>query len=131
MCDAPNAVRGLTQFPDADARLAGINTSITFVVDNLRFRIIHGRFARMASRRSNQIRDIVSAHLSDQAKRDLDTVCAARGMTIKGLMGRLIEWFIMMDDSERAIMLGQVEEIDVRALAEIVSARRSRRASRK
>ncbi|MEP0846490.1 MAG: hypothetical protein HRF50_06660 [Phycisphaerae bacterium] len=70
--------------------------------------------------------DIVSVHLSPEAKQDLDDVCDLRGMTIKTLLGRLIEWFVVLDKTEQSVVLGQVEDIDVRQLAEIISRRHAR-----
>lgn len=67
--------------------------------------------------------DIVSVHLSPEAKKDLDDVCELRGMTIKTLLGRLIEWFVVLDKTEQSVVLGQVEDIDVRQLAEIIARR--------
>ncbi len=69
--------------------------------------------------------DIVSMHLSDEAKKQLDDVCEARGMTIKMLLGKLIEWFNGLDRTEQSIVLGQVESNDVLGLAEIILQRRA------
>jgi hypothetical protein len=71
--------------------------------------------------------DIFSVHLSPQSKAKLDTVCEARGMTIKALLGRLIEWFVSLDRTEQSIVLGQVEPGDMRALARLIARRRGRR----
>lgn len=67
--------------------------------------------------------DIVSMHLSDEAKSQLDALCENRGMTIKTLLGRLIVWFNSLDKTEQSIVLGQVESDDIRGLAEMVLAR--------
>ena len=67
--------------------------------------------------------NIVSVHLSPEAKAKLDDVCANRGMSIKMLLGRLIAWFVELDRTEQSIVLGQVEESDVKSLAEMVAAR--------
>ncbi|MFQ5806659.1 MAG: hypothetical protein ACE5I3_09435 [Phycisphaerae bacterium] len=48
-------------------------------------------------------------------------------MTIKSLLGRLIEWFNSMNKTEQSIVLGQVEQTDVQALAELLVHRRARR----
>ena len=68
--------------------------------------------------------NIVSVHLSPEAKQDLDSVCHARGMTIKTLLGRLIEWFVTLDMTEQSIVLGQVEQSDMKPLSDLVRARR-------
>lgn len=73
--------------------------------------------------------NIVSVHLAPRAKSDLDAVCDDRGMTIKSLLGRLIEWFVGMDKTEQSIVLNQVEDDDVRGLADLLL-RRRRPASR-
>ena len=49
-------------------------------------------------------------------------------MTIKTLLGRLITWFVELDKTEQSIVLGQVEDSDVKSLSELVS-RRQRDAS--
>jgi len=67
--------------------------------------------------------NIVSVHLSPESKAALDAACAERGMTIKSLLGRLIDWFNSMDKTEQSIVLGQVEPADVRALAELLVGR--------
>lgn len=71
--------------------------------------------------------DIVSVHLSPEAKARLDEVCFRRGMTIKRLLGRLIEWFVDLDKTEQSIVLGLVEDEDVKGLAEMVLTRRTDR----
>ena len=67
--------------------------------------------------------NIVSVHLSPKSKEDLDMACEARGMTIKSLLGRLIEWFVHLDKTEQSIVMGQVEASDVKTLAELISER--------
>ncbi len=69
--------------------------------------------------------NIVSVHLSPEAKAALDRACADRGMTIKSLLGRLIDWFNSMNKTEQSIILGQVEESDVEALADLILRRRT------
>ena len=64
--------------------------------------------------------DIVSVHLSPEAKASLDQVCHKRGMSIKMLLGRLITWFVDLDRTEQSIVLGQVEDTDVKRLAEML-----------
>jgi hypothetical protein len=71
--------------------------------------------------------NIVSVHLSPQAKGDLDKACSARGMTIKSLLGRLVGWFVDLDKTEQSIVLGQIEETDVTQVASIVGHRRPRK----
>lgn len=71
--------------------------------------------------------NIVSVHLSPEAKGDLDRVCDYRGMTIKSLLGRLITWFVALDRTEQSIVLGQVEQADIKDLAELITRRRSAR----
>jgi hypothetical protein len=71
--------------------------------------------------------NIVSVHLSPEAKGQLDDVCDRRGMTIKTLLGRLICWFVELDKTEQSIVLGQVEDVDVKQLAELVLQRRDAR----
>jgi len=68
--------------------------------------------------------NIVSVHLSPESKAALDQVCADRGMTIKSLLGRLIDWFNTMDKTEQSIILGQIEPTDARHLAELLMQRR-------
>jgi len=68
--------------------------------------------------------NIVSVHLSPEAKKNLDNVCASRGMTIKTLLGRLIEWFVDLDKTEQSIVLGQVEEADLIGVSELIMRRR-------
>jgi hypothetical protein len=72
--------------------------------------------------------DIVSVHLSPEAKAKLDDVCFRRGMTIKRLLGRLIEWFVELDRTEQSIVLGLVEEDDIKGLAQMILSRRPDRA---
>lgn len=67
--------------------------------------------------------NIVSVHLSPEAKAKLDDVCEKRGMSIKMLLGRLIVWFVALDRTEQSIVLGQVEDQDVRFLAEMLMTR--------
>jgi len=64
--------------------------------------------------------NIVSVHLSPEAKASLDEVCAKRGMSIKMLLGRLITWFVDLDRTEQSIVLGQVEDADVKSLAQML-----------
>jgi hypothetical protein len=71
--------------------------------------------------------DIVSVHLAPESKAALDHACQERGMTIKALLGRLIEWFNSIDKTEQSIVLGQVEQSDVRALAGLLARRRTHR----
>ena len=68
--------------------------------------------------------NIVSVHLTPQGKAKLDKVCADRGMTIKSLLGRLLDWFVTLDRTEQSIVLGQVEARDVRTLADLIGRRR-------
>ena len=67
--------------------------------------------------------NIVSVHLSPEAKGKLDDVCEKRGMSIKMLLGRLIVWFVELDRTEQSIVLGQVEDQDVKHLAELLLTR--------
>jgi hypothetical protein len=71
--------------------------------------------------------NIVSVHLSPEAKSDLDNACANRGMTIKSLLGRLVGWFVDLDKTEQSIVLGQIEASDVTRVADIVGHRRPRK----
>lgn len=75
--------------------------------------------------------NIVSVHLSPEAKQQLDDVCDKRGMTIKTLLGRLICWFVALDRTEQSIVLAQVEESDIKNLAELVLQRRGAPDSKK
>jgi hypothetical protein len=52
-------------------------------------------------------------------------------MTIKRLLGRLIEWFVDLDKTEQSIVLGLVEDDDIKGLAEMVIDRRSKPAGRR
>jgi hypothetical protein len=78
---------------------------------------------KIAKKRPN----IVSVHLSPEAKARLDEACAQRGMSIKMLLGRLICWFVELDRTEQSIVLGQVEQSDVKNLAEMVIQRAPKR----
>lgn len=69
---------------------------------------------------------IVSVQLAAEAKAQLDFACDQRGMTIKTLLGRLIQWFVSIDKTEQSIVLNQVEDVDMKSLAELVLDRRSR-----
>lgn len=71
--------------------------------------------------------NIVSVHLSPEAKARLDQVCAKRGMSIKMLLGRLICWFVELDRTEQSIVLGQVEAADVQNLAQMITQRSDKR----
>ena len=71
--------------------------------------------------------NIVSVHLSPEAKGDLDKACVTRGMTIKSLLGCLIGWFVDLDKTEQSIVLGQIEASDVTKVAGIVGHRRPRK----
>lgn len=75
--------------------------------------------------------NIVSVHLSPKAKERLDEACAKRGMSIKMLLGRLIEWFVDLDRTEQSIVLGQVEQADAMTLAQMLLSRASKPAERK
>jgi hypothetical protein len=68
--------------------------------------------------------NIVSVQLSHEGKARLDAVCDARGMTIKSLLGRLIEWFVELDKTEQSIVLGQLSDVDIRTVAELIRRRR-------
>lgn len=70
--------------------------------------------------------DIVSMHLSPEAKAKLNQVCASRGMSIKMLLGRLLSWFVDLDKTEQSVLLGQVEDKDVIGLAEMIARRKQR-----
>ncbi len=74
--------------------------------------------------------NIVSVQLSPNAKGELDNVCDKRGMTIKTLLGRLIGWFVSLDRTEQAIVLGQVEVDDAQSLAQLVISRNASSAGR-
>ena len=67
--------------------------------------------------------NIVSVHLSPEAKQQLDDVCDRRGMTIKTLLGRLICWFVELDRTEQSIVLKQVEDADIKTLASMLLTR--------
>jgi hypothetical protein len=81
-------------------------------------------------KKEKQRPDIVSVHLSPESKQRLDEVCFKRGMTIKRLLGRLIEWFVDLDKTEQSIVLGLVEEADVKGLAEMVITRQVEKAKK-
>lgn len=85
----------------------------------------------MRAKRDKKRPDIVSVHLSPESKARLDDVCFKRGMTIKRLLGRLIEWFVDLDKTEQSIVLGLVEDEDVKGLAEMVLVRGEKRAASK
>jgi len=67
--------------------------------------------------------NIVSVQLSPQGKAALDKACNDRGMTIKSLLGRLLDWFVEQDKTSQAIVLGQVEARDVTSVADLVRRR--------
>jgi hypothetical protein len=75
--------------------------------------------------------NIVSVHFSPQSKAALDHACAERGMTIKALLGRLIEWFNSLNKTEQSIVLGQVDADDVRPLAKLLLQHRPRTGDRR
>ena len=75
--------------------------------------------------------NIVSIYLAPESKAALDQACAARGMTIKSLLGRLIEWFNTLNRTEQSIVLGQIEPTDVQALAGLLARRRAPAGGRK
>ncbi len=79
----------------------------------------------MAKRKQTEKKrpNIVSVHLSPQGKAALDKACNDRGMTIKSLLSRLITWFVTLDRTEQAIVLGQVEVRHVRTLADLIGRR--------
>ena len=66
---------------------------------------------------------IVSISLTPAEKDKFDAITDQRGMTIKSLLGRLIDWFAERDTTEQAMILGQVEARDVKKLAEMVGKR--------
>jgi hypothetical protein len=68
--------------------------------------------------------DIVSMHLSPEARARLNQVCASRGMTIKMFLGRLLTWFVDLDRTEQSVVLGQVEDRDVMGLSEMIARRK-------
>lgn len=82
-------------------------------------------------KKEKQRPDIVSVHLSPESKQRLDDVCFKRGMTIKRLLGRLIEWFVDLDKTEQSIVLGLVEEADIKGLAEMVITRQVEKGKKK
>jgi len=71
--------------------------------------------------------NIVSVHLSPQGKARLDKACADRGMTIKSLLGRLIDWFVELDKTEQSVVLGQLEEADLTTVADLLLRRRTKK----
>lgn len=79
----------------------------------------------MKQKAEGQTPIIVSVQLAAIAKQQLDDVCDKRGMTIKTLLGRLIEWFVNIDKTEQSIVLNQVESTDIKSLAELVLSRRT------
>lgn len=76
------------------------------------------------SRKKSNSPIIVSTALPPTGKQKLDEACAQRGMTIKSLLGRLIEWFAEMDRTEQSIILGQVEDADMPAMIDLARRRR-------
>jgi hypothetical protein len=68
--------------------------------------------------------NIVSIQLAPEGKTRLDNVCDARGMTIKSILGRLIEWFVELDRTEQSIVLGQLSDVDVRSVSELIRRRK-------
>lgn len=79
----------------------------------------------MAKRKQTEKKrpNIVSVQLSPQGKAALDKACNDRGMTIKSLLGRLLDWFVEQDKTGQAIVLGQVEARDVTSVADLVRRR--------
>jgi len=71
--------------------------------------------------------NIVSVHLSPQGKARLDRACSDRGMTIKSLLGRLIDWFVELDKTEQSVVLGQLEEADLTTVADLLLRRRTKK----
>lgn len=68
--------------------------------------------------------NIVSVQLAPEGKERLDAVCDARGMTIKSILGRLIEWFCELDRTEQSIVLGQLAEVDIRTVTDLIRRRK-------
>ena len=64
--------------------------------------------------------NITSVDLTPQSKRQLDDVCDYRGMSIKSLLGRLVGWFAERDQTEQAIIMGQIEHRDTQSLTGIL-----------
>lgn len=60
---------------------------------------------------------IVSVDMPPQDKQGLDGICDNRGMTIKAVLGRLIDWFAALDKTDQAVILGQIETQDIKGLS--------------
>ena len=71
--------------------------------------------------------NIVSVHLSPDAKGDVDKVCADRGVTIKSLLGQLVVWFTGLDKTEQSIVLGQLDAADITDVAGMIRHRRPKK----
>lgn len=63
---------------------------------------------------------IVSVSLTPEAKAQMDQACRTRGMSIKALLSRLVAWFVGLDRTEQAIVLGQIETKDLLGLSEMI-----------
>lgn len=79
---------------------------------------------RKADRSEKKTPNIVSVMLPPRSKEDLDRHCDERGMTIKSLLGRLINWFVACDKTEQALMLGQLNPEDANSVADLVRRRK-------
>lgn len=73
-------------------------------------------------------RNVVLA-ISADGKQALDAAAASHGMTLKELLSRLVRYFLAMDKSERAIMVGQVNPEDESSFARLIVRRQSREAA--
>jgi hypothetical protein len=62
---------------------------------------------------------IVSVDMPPKDKQALDRICDIRGMTIKSVLGRLIDWFGALDKTDQAVILGQIETRDIKGLSRV------------
>lgn len=63
--------------------------------------------------------------LFDETEAKLRAVCARREMSMRGLMSKLVEWFVTLDATEQALILDQVAEEDRADLLRRVLSRRA------
>lgn len=81
----------------------------------------------MAKPSTKRTLNIVSVQLSPLAKGELDGACEQRGMTIKSLLSRLIEWFAKLDKTGQSTVLGQIDASDAEKSVSALMSRHGRK----
>lgn len=65
-------------------------------------------------------RSIMRIQLDAQAKQKLDKLCERRGMTQIAVMSRVVNWFVIQDETIQAIVLGSLSEQSMGSLARMM-----------